>query len=175
MLQNPCPDAQYTVEDRISFYQPPQVDASGKVSAGAWHHVIDEQGCGVRRVLNVLVAARGPGRFDVTPLLPGSTHADPQLQKDAVQYAVRAVATVPGGREAGCTVGYVADTQFVDRAPAASPGNTASSWREVWTLVSCTHKALVPMRFAPDATGTSITAGPNTSIKLVPLTTNQPI
>jgi hypothetical protein len=145
------------------------VDASGKVAAGAWHQVIDEQGCGATRVLNVLVVAHAADKFDVIPLLPGATHADPQLQKDAVRYAVQAVAAVPGGREANCSIGYVGDTEFVAQESATLPGAKGPSWRETWTLVSCTHRALVPMHFIPDPTGTTITAGPSAAVKLVPL------
>ena len=103
------------------------------------------------------------------PLLPGGTHADFVLQKDAVKFAVQALATVPGGREANCQIGYVADTEFVERENVTLPGAKGPSWRELWTLASCTQEMLVPIHFIPDSTGTSISAGPNTAIKVVPL------
>ena len=173
-LQNPCPDAQFTLRNQLALVAPPVVDAAGKVTAGAWHQVVDEKGCGATRVLNVLVVARAADTLDVIPLLPGSTHASPQLQKDAVRYAVEAVATVHGSQEPNCKVGYVADTEFVAYESETLPGAKGPSWREVWTLASCTHKALVPMHFIPDPTGTTITAGPNTAVRLVPLTATAP-
>jgi hypothetical protein len=60
ILQNPCPTAQYTLEKKISFYKQPSFDSSGKLVDGAWKQVVDEDGCGVRRILNVLVFAQGP-------------------------------------------------------------------------------------------------------------------
>jgi hypothetical protein len=128
ILQNPCPTAQYALEKKISFYKQPSFDSSGKLVDGAWKQVVDEEGCGVRRILNVLVFAQGPNNVSVVPLLPGTTRADVILQKDAVKFAVQAATTVSGGREANCQIGYVADSR-----------------------------------------GTSISAGPNTAIKIIPL------
>jgi len=169
ILQNPCATAQYTLEKKISIYKQPLFDSTGKLIDGAWKHVVDEEGCGVTRVLNVLVLAQGPNIVAVVPLLPGTTHADAILQKDAVKFAVQAAATVSGGREANCQIGYVADTEFVERESTTLEGAKGPSWRELWTLVSCTHKLQIPVHFIPDSTGTSISAGPNTAIKVIPL------
>jgi hypothetical protein len=168
-LQNPCPTAQYSIEKKFSPHQPVSLDSAGKIVTGEWKQVVDEQGCGIHRLLNVLVWAQESKGLSVMPLLPSTTHADFALQKDAVRFAVQALATVPGGREANCQIGYVADTEFIEQENTTLPGAKGSSWRELWTLASCTQKMLVPMHFIPDATGTSISAGPNTAIKVVPL------
>jgi hypothetical protein len=169
VLQNPCPTAQYSIENRFIPYQPVSLDSTGKIISGAWKQVVDQHGCDISRQLNVLVWAQEPKGLSVMPLLPGTTHADFALQKDAVRFAVQALAAVPGGREANCQIGYVADTEFVAPEDTTLPGAKGPSWRELWTLASCTQKMLVPMHFIPDATGTSISAGPNTAIKVVPL------
>jgi len=91
------------------------------------------------------------------------------LQKDAMQYAVQALGTVAGGREANCTVGYVADTEYLGEEGEALPGSKGRPWKEVWILQSCTQKMRVPMQFIPDSTGTTITAGPGNAIEIVPL------
>jgi len=170
VLQNPCPAAQYSIEKIFIPYQSVTFDGTGKLVSGAWKQVVDEQGCGIKRVLNVLVWAQAANGLSVMPLLPGTTHADVALQKDAVKYAFQALATVPGGREANCQVGYVADTEFLQQEEATAPGGKGPAWRELWTLASCAQKMLVPVHFIPDATGTSISVGPNTAIKLMPLT-----
>jgi hypothetical protein len=170
VLQNPCPAAQYSIEKKFSPYKPVSLDGTGQIVSGAWKQVVDQEGCGIKRVLNVLVWAQESNGLSVMPLLPGTTHADFVLQKDAVKFAVQALATVPGGREANCQIGYVADTQFVEQEDTTLPGAKGPSWRELWTLASCTQKILVPMHFIPDSTGTSISAGPNTAIKVMPLT-----
>jgi hypothetical protein len=174
VLQNPCPAAQYSIEKKFSPYQPVTFDSTGKLVSGAWKQVVDEQGCGSKRVLNVLVWAQAANGLSVMPLLPGGTRADVALQKDAVKYAFQALATVPGGREANCQVDYVADTEFLQQEEATAPGGKGPAWQELWTLASCTQKMLVPVHFIPDATGTSISVGPNTAIKVLPLTQGQP-
>jgi hypothetical protein len=168
-LQNPCADAQFTVEKKVTPYKPLGFDASGNIVSGAWKQFVQEKGCGVTRALNVVVVVQDAGQLGIVPLLPGTTHADPVLQKDAMQYAVQALASVRGGREANCTVGYVADTEYLGEDGEALPGAKGRPWKEMWTLQSCTQKMRVPMQFTPDSTGTSITAGPNKAIEIVPL------
>jgi hypothetical protein len=168
-LQNPCADARFSIEKKFVPYKPVSFDGTGSIISGAWKQMVEEQGCGASRLLNVMVIAQGPGKLAVVPLLPGTTHADPALQQDGVKYAVAALGTVPGGREPNCTVGYVADTQFLGEDEPALPGAKGPSWKELWTLQSCTQKMVVPMRFIPDSTGTTISPGPNKAIEVVPL------
>jgi hypothetical protein len=169
LLQNPCADARFGIEKKFVPYKPPSFDGSGTIVSGAWKQIVEEQGCGSSRILSVLVFAQSAGKLAVVPLLPGDTRADPTLQQDAVKSAVQALATVPGGRELNCTVGYVTDTKFLGEDGQALPGAKGPPWKELWTLESCTQKMLVPMRFTPDSTGTSISAGPNNAISIVPL------
>ncbi len=174
VLQNPCPNAQYEIEQRYVPYRPVSLNNDGIMVSGAWKQPIDQTGCGIKRTLNVLVWAQESKGVSVVPLLPGTTHADFVLQKDAVGFAFQSLATVPGGREADCDVGYVADTEIVASEDTVLPGAKGPSWRELWTLASCTQKMLVPMHFIPDTTGTSISAGPNTAIKVMPLAGGPP-
>ena len=168
-LQNRCGDARFSIEKKYAPYKATSFDGGGTIVSGTWKQTVEEQGCGASRILNVMVIALGAGRLAVVPLLPGATHADPVLQRDAVRYAVQALAAVPGGRERNCTVGYIANTEFLGCEGQALPGAKGPAWKELWTLQSCTQKVLVPMRFIPDSTGTSISAGPNTAIRIVPL------
>lgn len=168
-LQNPCADARFSIEKKFVPFKPLSFDGAGSIVSGAWKQTVEERGCGTSRVLNVLVIAQGAGKLAVVPLLPGETHADPVLQQDAVKIAVQALAAVPGGREPNCTVGYVADTKFLEEGGQALSGAKGPPWKEVWTLESCTQKMLVPMRFTPDSTGTSISAGPNNAVQIVAL------
>jgi hypothetical protein len=169
LVQNPCIDAQYAVEKKFVPYQPLTLDDSGNILAGAWKQIVDERGCAASRVLNVLVIAQGAGKLAVVPLLPGTTRTDPRLQKDAIPYAMQALVIARGSAEANCTVEYVADTENLGEEGEALPGSKGRPWKELWTLQSCKQKALVPMRFTPDSTGTSISAGPTTAVRIVPL------
>jgi hypothetical protein len=169
-LQNPCPAAQFNPQSRVVIYEPPAFDGANTIVSGAWKLSIDEEGCGAKRVLNVIVRAQSPNTLAVTPLLPGTTRADPVLQKDAVKIVVQAAATTSEAREPNaCQIGYIANTEFVDEESTRLPGSKGPSWREQWTLVSCTKRIEVPVHFIPDATGTSISAGPNTAVRVFPL------
>jgi len=169
MIQNPCPSARYALDDKLLIRTAPALDVSGRIVAGEWRHAVHEEGCGQTRVLNVLVRAQGPSTLSTMPLLPGTTHAGPVLQGDAVKYAVQLVAGVPGGYDPNCKIGYVEDTVFVSQESTAVQGGKEPPWRELWTLVSCVQKMQVPMLFIPDSTGTSISAGPNSAVKVIPL------
>lgn len=168
MQQEPCATAGYAVEKKLVIYRQPVFDAGGKATSGAWKQIVDEEGCGARHALNVIVVAQPSGELAVLPLLPGSTHADPVLQKDAVGFVVQAAATVPGGRAPDCQRRYIADTEFVEQETETLPGAKGPSWRERWTFVSCAQRLQIPVHFIPDATGTTISAGPNTAIQVLP-------
>jgi hypothetical protein len=169
ILQNPCPSAQYTLDNKPFVRTAPVFDSSGHVVNGDWKQVVSAKGCGRTRLLNVLVLVRAPNSLATIPMLPGTTHAGPVLQKDAVKYAVQIVATVPGGNDPNCKTGYIEDTEFVSQESTPVQGGKEPPWREVWTLVSCVQKMQVPMLFIPDSTGTSISAGPNKAVKVIPL------
>ena len=169
VLQNPCPTAEFRVANKFVPYKPVSFDSTGAIVGGAWKEFVQAEGCGRTRLLNVLVSVEGPNKLATMPLLPGNTHADALLQKDAVKYAVMALAATPGGREADCQIGYVANTEYLAQEKEALPGAKGPPWRELWTLASCTQKILVPMHFILDSTGTTISAGPNKEIKVIPL------
>jgi hypothetical protein len=169
VLQNPCATAQFRIGKKFVPYKPTSFDSNGAIVDGAWKQIVEAEGCGQTRLLNVLISVSGPNQLSTMPLLPGNTHADATLQKDAVKYAVTALAATPGGREANCPIGYVADTEYLTQDKDVLPGAKGPAWRELWTLASCTQKMLVPMHFIPDTTGTTISAGPNKEIKIVPL------
>lgn len=169
LLQNPCAEAEFSIEKKWVPYRPLSFDSAGKLVAGAWRQVVDEWGCGGGHILNVLVTAEGGGALKVTPLFPGTTHADPALQENAARYAAEAVLAAPGGRERNCTLGYVADTKFLGEEGATLPGATQRPWKELWTLMSCTQAAQVPVQFFPDSTGVTITTGSRNDIKIIRL------
>jgi len=97
------------------------------------------------------------GVVGAAPLLPGTTPADPLLQKDAV--AISAVGGVP----TECQSLYVADTEFLDHEGSALEGSHGAAWRALWTLAFCTGRAQVPLRFVPDGKGKRIMIGPTAS------------
>jgi hypothetical protein len=161
VINNPCASANFDLTDVVVVYRPLTVDATGAINGGVWKQVVREEGCGLSRTLNVLAYVQGPNSLATTPLLPGTTHADPQLQKDGARYA----GTAAGLPEKNCGIGYIADTEFLRRDETTPNGGKGSPWTELWTLVSCSGTTQVSMHFVPDNTGTTIGAGP---IKVIP-------
>ena len=101
------------------------------------------------------------GSSSRTALLPGTTIADPLLQRDGIRYATLA-AEANGPKPAGCNTVRVVDTAFGaygTPAPKARPGVDPRSWTENWTVDACGTSTLVKLSFLPDATGTTISAG----------------
>ena len=155
----PCPDENYVTTGEVGILVPPKLDASGKIIEGVWKETISATGCGAPRLLNAMTLVKPDGTLQTVPLLPGTTIADPQLQRDSVQYAAAGMGAMPPG----CDRGGVADTKFlgVDGQPAGTrptPGAPPQPWSELWTLDACGTRANVIMHFTPDANGTAISA-----------------
>jgi hypothetical protein len=170
VLKNPCAAAHFTITSKISVEKPATFDSSGGIVAGAWRQIVTEEGCGTTRILNVFLFVQSPRQVGAVPMLPGTTHADLQLQRDAGRY-VQIGAHLP---EANCGTTYVADTAFIKQAAVALPGAKALPWEESWTIITCTRRLEVPIHFIPDATGTTISVGPSTAIKETPLDRKEP-
>jgi hypothetical protein len=84
-------------------------------------------------------------------LLPGETKADPRLQRDAIQIAKAAAATV-GAPD--CKKSWTTDTKAVEAYKDAH-----TPWVERWSFDVCGKSAVVEMSFLPGGgSGTSISA-----------------
>jgi hypothetical protein len=162
IVQNPCSAAQYSVATTPIVLKRMVFDSAGHPAAGMLKFPVKEEGCGITRILNTLIWVQGPGTAGTAALAPGTTHADPVLQKDASMRAYTA-AVVAARPDAACNVKYLADTEFIERENSGSP--TPSAWRESWTIVLCNKKVVVPVKFIPDPKGTTIVAGgPETKV-----------
>ena len=132
--------------------------ADGVPTSGVWWERFPVQGCGNDTVLNIHFAATGDDNIEATATLPGSTRADPLLQRDAKLYAYVGAAS----HATSCRQFFVKNSQFGGyglRSPGhPDPGNGARfrPWRETWTIVGCGRTFQVPMEFVPDATGTQV-------------------
>jgi hypothetical protein len=143
----------------VNIYSPPAFGSDGALTAGAFKETIRIDGCSTSGVLNVLTMARPGAPPLVGALLPGATHADITLQRDALVSARGfAAAKLP----AGCAAIHVIDTQFDGFGEPVNSdvpaGRDARLWRETWTFLGCGQQTTVHIRFAPDRTGTSFTA-----------------
>jgi len=158
-VNNRCGNATFAIAGLVAIYQPLALDAQARPIAGAWKERVTAS-CGTHRVLNVLTAVKAPGALTSGVLLPGTTRADPQLQRDAVRYAAVASGGAP---PPSCRQAYVADTKFVgvegEADPGLAPARRTPPWKEEWTMIACDKHSIVTLHFVPDATGTMINAG----------------
>jgi hypothetical protein len=140
------------VEESIRFGR------DGVPIAGAWWERLPVQGCGNDTVLNIHFRAHGDGTIDTLLALPGTTRADPTLQRNAEQYALLGV----GARAQDCRQFYIRNTLFGGyglKTPAGhDPGKDARfrAWWETWTVTGCGRSFDVLMEFMPDAKGTKV-------------------
>jgi hypothetical protein len=157
-LPGACDSATYSETSRALVLSPPQVDGSGKLIGGAWLQSVIATGCGTLRQLNILTSAQQDGTLRRIALLPGTTIADPQLQRDAVKFAMAGVGQLMPPdclREA-----RVVETRFIEfeglPLSTVQPVRAARSWREDWTVEGCGKRVVVPVHFIPDPSGTTI-------------------
>jgi hypothetical protein len=153
VVNNPCPSANFSILNQFVFYKPMVFDNSGRPTQGAWKQSVAQKGCGQNRLLNVIFwLDPGTSSVKAMPLFPGTTRADPILQKDAMPHAAMA-AQWP---EKNCKAGYMENTEFLRETGEPLEGAKGKPWDELWTLASCTKKAKVTLHFTPDKTGTTV-------------------
>jgi hypothetical protein len=147
------------VDWRVTIYQPVRFNPDGTAASGLWKEIVTSEGCGVRKVFNVGSVVNQDGSIRRIGLLPGTTHADPQLEADGL---IQARAAAVGVLPKDCAQTMIIDTNFLtpEGVPALKtvPGRDPQPWREEWTVKGCDAKAIVIMHFVPDATGTGIHA-----------------
>ncbi|MGA2635990.1 MAG: hypothetical protein ABSF16_17280 [Terracidiphilus sp.] len=136
--------------------QEPKFDAKGDPLSGQWRVVTWIEGCGEERIINLQYWFRTDGKLTTTVLLPGTSHANLILQKDAIFYALQAMVLIA---PRDCKEAPVINTKFIGRDSGELPeakGAVRQPWTEEWTVRLCGVSGAVPMHFVPDATGTTI-------------------
>lgn len=147
---------------QATILQPVEFGSDGKPLKGSWKEIVTAEGCGFHKVFNVVSMINPDGSIKRIGLLPGTSHADMFLERDAIlQARMAAVSVLPKD----CTQVLIVDTAFVAQegqpAKATVPGHDPHPWREEWTLKGCDVTAIVTLHFVPDATGTGINAAMN--------------
>jgi hypothetical protein len=144
---------------RVIVHVPPTFDAAGQPVSGLWQLVSQVRGCGQARLLNAhYIADREQVKRVLT--LSGTTIADPYLQMDSLDYAAMAMVKIAPD---DCTDYKFTDTAFETFGKAAG---ARPPWTERWTVQACGVEGVVRMHFAPDATGTQISASPDETVKV---------
>ena len=154
VIEDPCKDPFVKIGDQIRIRTTPQFDQGGKLISGSWVQEVFYAGCGVARILHVLVTVEAGSRPATVALLPGTTHADPILQKD-VFMSPDLQRRIDRWRDPKCAKAYVDDTAFIDQESTTAAGAKGPRWREAWTIAACGRKQVILVQFTPDATGTT--------------------
>jgi hypothetical protein len=137
--------------------QPISFGPNGLPNAGAWKEAFPVAGCGNDTTLNFFFRASKDGKINTFIGLPGTTIADPLLQKDAMTEALAATAR-PEIKD--CKSLDVINTEYLQETAAAMEGSKGPSWDELWTFSGCAVKMQATLHFMPDKTGTSIHTSP---------------
>jgi len=147
-LPGACPTAELRPVGEIEFFLPPQSDGAGRVVHGLWREQIAAVGCGTVDLLNVFSLAGPSGEPKLLGGLPGTTRADPVLQKEGLPIAVRGLPAAA----ATCRDARVVDTALAPDAPK----DRGLEWKETWTVLACDKAYPIPLRFTPTAEGATI-------------------
>jgi len=151
------PDSTVTIAKDVTFAK------NGQPRSGAWWSRSPVSGCGIDTVINIFFSVGERGRIIPVVALPGTTHADLVLQRDALLYAFTGVKL----RMESCPDLTVTNTRFeaygLHGSPPREPATEAEArgpWWETWTVRGCGRAFAVPLEFIPDATGTTINQSP---------------
>jgi hypothetical protein len=146
----------------------PTFDKAGKPVSGNWRVVSHLAGCGNARMFSLFYAAGPNGELRRIAMLPGTSVADPVLQRDALVFANTGMGKLT---PPGCKDFKYLDTAFDGfgpPVPGAQPGRETRGWIEKWTVLGCGTTGIVKLYFTPDATGTAISAKLDETVKIAP-------
>ncbi len=150
-----CP-AMVSKGSQVLWLAPVHFSGNGDPDGGIWKQMFPIFGCGNDTTFNLFFSAAPGRKLETLMAVPGSTHADPQLQEDTLTYAKLGASVALKT----CKAFDVKDTEFLGYDSNAAPDPTAPRetrpWHERWIMIGCGHTITVPIRFLPDATGTTI-------------------
>ena len=159
-LPGGCAAAKFKPTGKLVLYAPTQFAPDGSLTGGMWSESVDVSGCGpLPDQLNVLTVVQPGAPPSRIPTMPGTSHADPETQKNALQYAQAiAVRAAPPG----CTRQTFTDAQFDGYTglpnPEITDGRENRAWRENWYLSACGATYVIEMTFTPNARGFQLSA-----------------
>jgi len=103
-----CTEAKMT-QRSVLIGEAPKFDAQGNPLSGRWRVITHIEGCGEERIVNLQYWFPPDGKLATTLMLPGTTIASLTLQKDAIFYAMQAMAVIA---PRDCKDSPVINTQF---------------------------------------------------------------
>jgi len=107
---------------KVTVVQPIALASNGLPNAGAWKEAYPVAGCGNDTILNFFFSASKDGKIKTFIGLPGTTIADPLLQRDAMTEALAAAAR-PEIKD--CKSLDVSNTEYLRETAAPIEGSKA--------------------------------------------------
>ena len=138
---------------QITVINPVTFASDGYPTGGLWKQSFPVSGCGNDTTINLYFRGQPDEKITSIVAIPGQTHADLILQRDAAVQLQLAIVL----REKNCTDIAVKNSIFDGYAGGGKP-SARSPWTETWTAIACGHTFRIPLAFVPDATGTTVTA-----------------
>lgn len=133
----------------VTVLAPVRFAPDGYPVSGAWKQSFPVRGCDHDTTINIFFQGQPDEKIASIVAVPGDTHADLALQRDALRYAwLAAKAAAPN-----CATPHVRHTRYDGVVATAD-----KAWRESWIVAACGQNVEVPITFMPDPTGTRITA-----------------
>ena len=139
-------DLQFLITEPIVFDK-----KDGPPVGGAWNVKFTANRCENAKIYNLQMTAKKDGAVDVALLIPGTTIASVNLQRDASKM-VHEAADYSGHLPKDCEDKFIFDTKVTQ-----TPGRQVvegrvfeDAWIENWTVRGCGVDVVVPIMFAPD-------------------------
>lgn len=143
---------------KVIVLKPASFGSDGSPISGYWVQRFPVSGCGNDTILTFFFSAGADGKINIVVGVPGATHANLTLQRDADRYA-----SIGAGLAAkDCKTFVVKNTKFesyglqTPATPDPGPGQRLRPWWETWTMIGCGKTVDVPIDFVPDETGAQI-------------------
>jgi hypothetical protein len=153
---------------------PVHMGTDGIPKDGKWKSSVLVNGCGKERIVNAFFVVGGDSKVHFILTYPGTTLADPTLQRDTVMYVLMAAMT----KSMDCKKQTVINTRFVSFGEASEQSKTAAAiqqavpaggeMREVWAVDACGKFLEVTVRFLKNAAGTTISASNKDVVEITP-------
>lgn len=141
LVAGSCRDVRAATSTWTRIYKPIRFGSDGLPVAGAFREIVPVSVCGETITLNILATAQPDGSVQRINLLPGTSLADPILQKDVL---ASAYAAASHGRRC---------RSFAVRTTAAAEKEPDGSWTETWDVRACGRAVPLTVAFHPSADG----------------------
>lgn len=140
---------------RDQVLAPLERDPNGVPVAGRWRESIPGMACNQKHSYNVQVEVTRQGPA-FTCTFPGEAAGNPELQFDTLKNIEKYFQILRISKKKSCHL-EVIDTRMIGERSIPLESGLMSPWKESWDVQDCGKVYTVPVTYAPDSSGTTIT------------------